>query len=1086
MLPTYDDLPRSSSPRTYLFFVPTHSRAISSMTTTCLSLRSSYFELGRNIPKALSIARQTKRLAHRLHAYSHLSAEDLENLCRNAGILTPNLSHSIRDVTRKCQSCAGTGRPRRSKKVSLSRVLDTFNSHIQIDFFFVPELTNLPILHIIDVSTSYSECVLLPTREIPDVISALKRRWFHIHGAPSNLSGDIEFTRSSDFTNFLKYFFVNLAPRPARRHNKNGSVEAKHGIIRRLLLRFLKDASASGVNVTSSGISTSPAPSSPDITISDLLARACFLSNVLYGGKPLSAFEQVRGYTPSLAGLPQLPVSPVLFDAHIKQTARRAIQRLLKDKPDALPESHLFPPNTPVYFFIRGPKFGKWHEGFVKSASQHIVEVSSRQDHRGTPHKVAYEDIRIKLDNSLLQELDSIGFKFPNSYSIINTDMEPYLPDPSTRESLTPTPAPDVAPPIYLDPSKLYPDDSIGQQQSDMNPQLDNLSLPDLSLDSDQDAAALYLSHIAINRNILDVDPSSIKHAVSLLTNSTTNDPTLDIGETNIPDKLPTGASVQSDEQAILRTAYSTMKGKQMYEHELGSIPSWIITKAIQNEKDNYLREGCYEEVHAKDLPPQANIISSHHFFEVKTQGTDDILRLKCRLVPHGNKDTEKEDIRTDAVTAQFPVIRYLLAYAAIHGLHLVSVDIKSAFLQALGFTREIYVKPPPGWTSSSRIYWRLLKPAYGLVDAPRLWQLTIEQWLTEMGFIMNVGMPQLFLLRDGNKEISVILVKVVDDLLITGDASAVNYFLEELQKRFKVGRIVRDRTMIFNKLHIELHPDKSISFNMYEFLNSIKPITIDRERKKDINARCTPQEASDLRRLCGELNYIGHGVLPPACHSASELLQRSATLTIADIIFANSNLKSLQKLNAKVMYRHTHTLPQFYQYLTFADASLGKTVYGQTGYLSGIYFHDNQDFYPIDWTSHKQSRITFSSMGAEILAGAYSADRGSLLHASIQELYLHKFKGLFELVVDSFGLYGTVTTLREGKDYRLRPTVARLRDSFESGEMDRIRWIPGSKNLADSLTKYNSQARLLLNEVMMDGRLNEDLFETSHVISHK
>lgn len=80
------------------------------------------------------------------------------------------------------------------------------------------------------------------------------------------------------------------------------------------------------------------------------------------------------------------------------------------------------------------------------------------------------------------------------------------------------------------------------------------------------------------------------------------------------------------------------------------------------------------------------------YFFELKTQGTSDLLHLKCRLVPHGNFDNEMFYIRKDAVTAQFQVIPFLFTHAARQNRRLVSVDIKSAFLQALGiFTESIY-----------------------------------------------------------------------------------------------------------------------------------------------------------------------------------------------------------------------------------------------------------------------------------------------------------------------------------------------------------------------------------------------------------
>lgn len=43
----------------------------------------------------------------------------------------------------------------------------------------------------------------------------------------------------------------------------------------------------------------------------------------------------------------------------------------------------------------------------------------------------------------------------------------------------------------------------------------------------------------------------------------------------------------------------------------------------------------------------QSNIRSSHHLFTVKLGCDSDKLKLKCRLVPHGNSDSEKYDIRS-------------------------------------------------------------------------------------------------------------------------------------------------------------------------------------------------------------------------------------------------------------------------------------------------------------------------------------------------------------------------------------------------------------------------------------------------------
>lgn len=89
-------------------------------------------------------------------------------------------------------------------------------------------------------------------------------------------------------------------------------------------------------------------------------------------------------------------------------------------------------------------------------------------------------------------------------------------------------------------------------------------------------------------------------------------------------------------------------------------------------------------------MPLTAIIISSHHFFEIKTQGHRDIIGLKFRLLQHENKDVDLEWLRIDAIETKFTIIRLLLAYAAISGRKILNVDLKSAFLQEQSFNRKL------------------------------------------------------------------------------------------------------------------------------------------------------------------------------------------------------------------------------------------------------------------------------------------------------------------------------------------------------------------------------------------------------------
>ncbi len=125
--------------------------------------------------------------------------------------------------------------------------------------------------------------------------------------------------------------------------------------------------------------------------------------------------------------------------------------------------------------------------------------------------------------------------------------------------------------------------------------------------------------------------------------------------------------------------------------------------------------------VSMKDIPRSANVISSHHFFKMKTDEHTGKLRLSCRMVPHGNKEDLKDILRSDSSTAQFPIIRTLLSMAALHRFQLAKIDLSGAYLLAKDIERDIYVRPPTSSMTFPGERWKLLKPAYGLVDSGRL-----------------------------------------------------------------------------------------------------------------------------------------------------------------------------------------------------------------------------------------------------------------------------------------------------------------------------------------------------------------------------
>lgn len=165
---------------------------------------------------------------------------------------------------------------------------------------------------------------------------------------------------------------------------------------------------------------------------------------------------------------------------------------------------------------------------------------------------------------------------------------------------------------------------------------------------------------------------------------------------------------------------------------------------------------------------------------------------------------------------------------------------------------------------------------------------------------------------------------------------------------------------------------------------------------------------------------------------------------------------------------------------MTLSDAAHGGNdrEYGQTGGLSGVLIvgPDATKIYQLmNWTSHKQKRISHSSFGAEIMVCADNHDYGFDIKETLTVLFPKRvFKS--KLMVDSRALYDTITMLHVIREYHLRKTVGRVRNSFEAQKLDILRWVRGPTNLADALTQRNYCMWREHNRSLIDGHVMMDM----------
>lgn len=180
--------------------------------------------------------------------------------------------------------------------------------------------------------------------------------------------------------------------------------------------------------------------------------------------------------------------------------------------------------------------------------------------------------------------------------------------------------------------------------------------------------------------------------------------------------------ALQSDKNRILDEIHDVIGSQQVSGGKIAFAPPWIVEQTFAKEHESNWSD-AYETVVEKDVPREANIITSHVVYKVKTDEQGE-RELKARIVPHGNRDLEKDSIRKDSATAQLCVIRLLLSIVTFLGFRLGFADIKGAYLQSGPIQRQIYVRPPKEWQGTrgrlSKILWKLTKLPYGIVEAGR------------------------------------------------------------------------------------------------------------------------------------------------------------------------------------------------------------------------------------------------------------------------------------------------------------------------------------------------------------------------------
>ena len=546
---------------------------------------------------------------------------------------------------------------------------------------------------------------------------------------------------------------------------------------------------------------------------------------------------------------------------------------------------------------------------------------------------------------------------------------------------------------------------------------------------------------------------------------------------------------------------------------ELSESDKKLFLEAKDKEIDSWISTDTIARIARHQIPLQ-NILRCRWILtwkpvdgEVDKKGNPRV-KPKARLVVLGYQDPEVDSIPRDSPTMTKLSRMMILQYAASQRWDIESFDIKTAFLrgQEQG-SRILGMEPPKELREKLKLdqneVVRLLKGAYGRVDAPYLWFMELKRALEQLQFIQSPFDPCLFVLRNPMSGATEGLVGVhVDDGLCCG-SKLFQAKLDALEKKFPFGS-KKKREFTFTGLRISQKEDYAIWVDQAQYVKDIAPISIDKHRKQQHELVVNEGERQSLRALVGSLQYASVNTRPDISSRLGQLQSQINKAKISTLCEANKVLHEA-KVHADVTLKIKPIPIDSLRFVAFSDASFAseKNPDSHQGMIimaahKDIGRNHQSLINPIVWHSRKIQKVAVSTLSAEAMALAGTTDILSwirLFWAWINDTNIQwrkadetllklppafsalpetaveaNIEGVPKEIQDSVGegmkrktdyistdcksLYDLIsrTAPPACQEFRTVLQAKLIKEHLENGIQ--IRWVPSGAQLADALTK--------------------------------
>ncbi|GKB25080.1 ribonuclease H-like domain, reverse transcriptase, RNA-dependent DNA polymerase [Tanacetum coccineum] len=359
-------------------------------------------------------------------------------------------------------------------------------------------------------------------------------------------------------------------------------------------------------------------------------------------------------------------------------------------------------------------------------------------------------------------------------------------------------------------------------------------------------------------------------------------------------------------------------------------------------------------------------------------------------------------------------------------------LDVKSAFLHG-DLKEEVYVTQPEGFITrkdQGKVY-RLIKALYGLRQAPRAWNIKLDNTLKSLDF-KKCALEQAIYTKT-SKDSTLLIGVYVDDLIITGTPKKeINKFKAQMEEKFEMS----DLGLLAYYLGIEVtQTNGDISIKQFAYASKI----LKEAGMIDCNEILIPMDPGTRITKVTEGTMVNSTEYQSLIRCLRYLLHTRPDLRMKDY---------------GITYKHNGEN----KIHGFSDSSYVVNTQEGKGTTSIIFYYGES---PISWSTQKQATVALSSCESKFITATAPATQALWLKRLLSKL-THSQEEKVTIQVDNKSAIALIKNLVfHGRSKHIDTKYHFIRECVKKEDIQ-VEFINGEYQKADILTKALPKIKFL------------------------